>query len=98
MMFPTSLNEDFLQFCKGLANSNRQQILFSVFTDKQEHTVSEVADKVGIAQSTASEHLSLLKRAGVLVSEKREREVYYVVNKDKIRQFVNLIEDWLTCC
>lgn len=97
-MFPMALSEDFLQFCKGLANNNRQQILFSVFTDKQEHTVSEVANNVGIAQSTASEHLSLLKRAGVLVSEKRDREVYYMVNKDKIRQFVDLIEEWLTCC
>ena len=97
-MFPTTLSEDFLQFCKGLANNNRQQILFSVFTDKQEHTVGEVADKVGIAQSTASEHLSLLKRAGVLVSEKREREVYYQVDKDKIRLFVDLINEWLTCC
>ncbi len=98
MVFPMALNEDFLQFCKALANNNRQQILFSVFTDKQEHTVGEVANKVGIAQSTASEHLSLLKRAGVLVSEKRDREVYYMVNKDKIRQFVDLIEEWLTCC
>jgi len=98
MIFPIALGEEFLQFCKGLANNNRQQILFSVFTDKQEHTVGEVADKVGIAQSTASEHLSLLKRAGVLVSEKRDREVYYMVNKDKIRQFVDLIEEWLTCC
>ncbi len=98
MTLPIDQSEDFLQFCKGLANNNRQQILFSVFTDKQEYTVGEVAEKVGIAQSTASEHLSLLKRAGILVSEKREREVYYKVNKDKIRQFVNLIDEWLTCC
>jgi DNA-binding transcriptional ArsR family regulator len=69
-----------------------------VFVDKQEHTVGEIAQKVGIANSTASEHLTILKNAGVLVSEKRDREVYYQVNKDVIREYVTLIETWLTCC
>jgi len=86
------------EFCKGLTNVNRQRILFSVFIDKQEHTVNEVAEKVGIAKSTASEHLSILKRAGVLVCEKREREVYYRVNKNMIQQQISIIENWLTCC
>ncbi|MBE2223877.1 MAG: helix-turn-helix transcriptional regulator [Anaerolineae bacterium] len=90
--------EEFLQFCKGLANANRQHILFAVFVDKQEHTVGEIAEKVGIANSTASEHLSILKSAGILQSEKRDREVYYMVNKDKIREYIILIEVWLTCC
>ena len=97
-MTTADLNEDFLQFCKGLANANRQQILFAVFVDKQEHTVGEIAEKVGIANSTASEHLTILKGAGVLVSEKRDREVYYRVNKEMIREYVTLIETWLTCC
>ena len=97
-MTTTDLNEDFLQFCKGLANANRQHILFAVFVDKQEHTVGEIAEKVGIANSTASEHLTILKNAGVLVSEKRDREVYYRVNKEMIREYVTLIETWLTCC
>ena len=97
-MQQSAINEEFLQFCKGLANANRQHILFSVFIDKEEHTVNEVAEKVGIAKSTTSEHLSILKRAGVLVSEKREREVYYSVNKEKINQYLSLINEWLTCC
>lgn len=97
-MTTTDLNENFLQFCKGLANANRQHILFAVFVDKQEHTVGEIAEKVGIANSTASEHLTILKNAGVLLSEKRDREVYYRVNKEVIREYVTLIETWLTCC
>lgn len=92
------VSDDFLRFCKGLANVNRQHILFSVFVDKQEHTVGEVAGKVGIASSTASEHLTILKNAGVLLSEKRDREVYYRVNKAAIREYVRVIETWLECC
>lgn len=87
-----------LSFCKSLANENRQDILFSVFTDKQAHTVGEIAERIGIAPSTASEHLTLLKNAGVLVSEKRHKEVYYSVNKDAIKELVKYIQHWLTCC
>ncbi|NJN55117.1 MAG: winged helix-turn-helix transcriptional regulator [Anaerolineae bacterium] len=39
------------------------------------HTVGEIAERVGIANSTASEHLTILRNAGVLTSEKRDREV-----------------------
>ena len=94
----SKIEEEFLEFCKGLANANRQQILFNVFTDKQEHTVNEVAEKVGLAKSTTSEHLTILKRAGVLISEKREREVFYRINKENITKYTDLITYWLSCC
>ena len=49
-------------FLKALAGETRQRIMFS-FHDERERTVSEVADAVGIAQPTASQHLAAL-RAG----------------------------------
>lgn len=90
--------EDFLLFFKSLSNYNRQKILFEIFTDKLEHKVSEVADKLNIAVSTASEHLSILKNAGVLESRKYQKEVLYKVNKSKIKEYISLVSNWLTCC
>lgn len=87
-----------LLFFKGLANENRQSIVFELFSNKQEYTVGEVAQKAGIALSTASQHLSVLKRSGVLLSEKRDREVFYRVNEPQVRAFVDQISDWLDCC
>lgn len=94
----TPSQEDFLRFCKGLTNANRQNILFAVFSDKEEHTVSEVSQRTKLAKSTTSEHLTMMKNAGILLSQKREREVYYRVDKRKIREYLALIENWLTCC
>ncbi len=91
-------NDALLAFSKALANEKRQQILLGIFTDKQEHTVGEIADRVGIAQSTASEHLAILKRAGVLLAEKRQKEVYYQVNKARVRELLAVIQRWLSCC
>lgn len=94
----SSANDPLLEFSKAFANEKRQQILLGVFTDKQEHTVGEIAERMNIAQSTASEHLAILKRAGVLVAEKRQKEVFYRVNKERIQELLSVIQHWLTCC
>ena len=93
-----SSTSDLLDFFKGLANETRQEILFRVLSDKKPHTVGEVAQSVGIAQSTASEHLAHLKRSGVVLSEKKNREVFYRINKDNISKQISYLSHWLTCC
>ena len=96
---PTSQTDTaLLQFFCGLANENRQKILFSIFIDKQEHTVGEIAQRMGLAPSTTSTHLTQLKRAGILTSEKRNKEVYYSVNKASLQTFLQQVQTWLTCC
>ena len=85
-------------FLKALGNMKRQEILLNVFSDKGEHNIGEVAKRVKIAQSTASEHLSLLKRAEILVSRKVEKEVFYQLNKKGIIETIDKIRTLLDCC
>jgi len=85
-------------FLKALGNEKRQAILLNIFADDQEHNISEVAARANIAQSTASEHLSLLKRAGILVSKKIEKEVFYRLNKSGIIATIDEIKSLLSCC
>ena len=96
--FNPTATDALLAFSKALANEKRQQILLSIFVDKQEHTVGEIAERVGIAPSTASEHLAILRRGGILVANKRQKEVYYTVNKERVQELVSVIQAWLTCC
>jgi len=96
--FNPAATDALLAFSKALANEKRQQILLSIFVDKQEHTVGEIAERVGIAPSTASEHLAILRRGGILVANKRQKEVYYSVNKERVQELVSVIQAWLTCC
>ena len=85
-------------FFRSLANEKRQQIVFEVLSDKEGHTVGEIADRLRVAHSTASEHLAILKRSGVAVAEKREREVYYRLDVAGIRKVLTHLNDWLDCC
>ena len=85
-------------FLKAFGNEKRQEIFLSVFADGQEHNISEVAERVKIAQSTASEHLSILKRAGILGSRKVEKEVFYRLNRRGIMAMLDEIRSHLNCC
>ncbi len=92
------LPADLQGFFRGLANETRQRILFEVLSDKKPHTVGEVAKRMGIAPSTASEHLSLLRRSGLVEATKKDREVLYTLNKTKIAAQLDFLSHWLTCC
>ena len=48
----------------------------------EELCVSEICDRFNITQPSMSHHLQVLKRAGLVKSDKRGREVYYSFNRD----------------
>lgn len=93
-MFSTGLQELF----KALANENRQRLLLEVFTQGQEVTVNQAAEKVGLGQSTTSEHLAFLKRAGMLTSRRKGKEVYYRPDRNRILALLDELKICLTSC
>lgn len=92
------LDEEIHLFLKALASEKRQEMMF-LFLQQGEVTVNEVAERIGIGQSTASEQLAILKRAGILLSRKKGKEVYYSPNKSNVmkllQRFTSILSD---CC
>jgi ArsR family transcriptional regulator len=92
------LDEEIHLFLKALASEKRQEMMF-LFLHQGEVTVNEVAERIGIGQSTASEQLAILKRAGILLSRKEGKEVYYSPNKSNVmkllQRFTSIISN---CC
>lgn len=84
---------------KALVSENRQRILLEVFRDGQPRTVNQIAEQLGLGQSTASEHLAQMKRAGVLQSQKIGKEVLYKPDRVRLlaqlQSFVDLVA---RCC
>ncbi|MBN1975925.1 MAG: winged helix-turn-helix transcriptional regulator [Anaerolineae bacterium] len=66
-------------FARALADETRQAIL-ELLTD-QELNVSEIAAHFDLSQPTISHHLGLLRRAGVVLTQKKGRYVFYSVNR-----------------
>jgi ArsR family transcriptional regulator len=90
---PTEL----LDFLKSVASESRMKILL-LFIDGQERTVNQISEMVGLEQSTTSEHLALMKRNGLLLSQKSGKEVYYRPDRDKIVQFLDALNQLLSKC
>lgn len=75
---------------KSLAHPTRLFIVDEL--SRQEKCVSELTDMIGADMSTVSKHLSVLKNANVVLSERRGGQVYYSLRYSCILKFFSCIE------
>jgi len=54
-------------------------------------SVTEIHNKLGIEQSTASHHLGILKDKGVLLSKREGKNSYYYLRHDRLRDIISCI-------
>ena len=84
---------------KALAHPSRLFILEEL--SKGERCVGELTEMIGADTSTVSKHLSLLKNAGVVDTEKRGTLVYYRLTTPCVLNFFDCVEtvlqDRVTC-
>lgn len=74
-----------------LANENRLLILCALMESPM--PVNKIAEFVpGITQSALSQHLTLLKTAGVLNSEKNGQNVYYSIADHRIEEVIKILK------
>lgn len=92
-MFDPSL----VQFLHALASPNRQKILL-LFASGQSLNVGQIAERVSLSVATVSAHLKELRAGGLLMSEKRGKEVFYTPDKSKIRDQVKALNTYLDFC
>ncbi len=73
---------DILKVSKAFSDKNRIKILTMLSLAPK--NVGEVADSLKVEENLASHHLRVLAGLGFLKSNKKGREVYYGVNKEKV--------------
>jgi len=80
---------DSVTFSKALADATRCRILHLVIEEAL--CVCELADILGMPQSSVSSHVQVIRRAGLLESEKCEKWTYFRV-KPPFRKLLREIE------
>lgn len=94
---------DHLEIFKALSNQTRLQILNWLKEPKKNFPdqiqsfdegvcVGQIQKKSGITQSTVSEYLSILQRAGLVTSTRIGKWTYYKRNEEVFRDLGNLIQ------
>ena len=81
---------------RALAHPARVRILNHLLGEDQ-CTCGDLMDILPLAQSTVSQHLAVLRQAGVTESESRGRRVYYRVNRERLARFNGFLEAMLQC-
>jgi DNA-binding transcriptional ArsR family regulator len=70
----------------------RQQIL-ELLEENDRMTVTDLYIKLRLEQSVASQHLAILRRAGVVATERSGKFIYYRVDKERISHISRLVEE-----
>ena len=94
---PDGLEEDTHEFLRALASSTRQRIML-LFARGEELAVGEVAARVGIGQSTASQQLALLRRGKVVVARREGKTVYYRADRAGMAAALADLQRYLERC
>ncbi|MFC8392912.1 ArsR/SmtB family transcription factor [Streptomyces sp. NPDC057238] len=84
-------------FLKALASETRQLVM-QQFAGSRELTVGEIAERCGLKPSTASEHLSLLRRSGLVLSRKEGKQVFYRADGATMAHHLDALKAYLLRC
>ncbi len=74
-------------------NHKLRQRMINLLEENGSMTVTDIYVKLRLEQSVASQHLAILRRAGVVVTQRQGKYIYYSLNKDRLEQISGLIEE-----
>jgi DNA-binding transcriptional ArsR family regulator len=89
---------DFVSLKKGamilraLNHKLRQQIV-KLIDEKKKITVTEIYINLRLEQSVASQHLAILRRAGLVRTDRDGKFIYYSVDGNRVSQIMKCVDE-----
>ena len=77
------------ELCKTLSNPKRLEIL-DILKEREEISVNQLAEMLEIPKANTSQHLAVLRQAGVVNTRKDGINVYYSLRSAKISEACSL--------
>ncbi|MBK9151428.1 MAG: helix-turn-helix transcriptional regulator [Saprospiraceae bacterium] len=74
-------------------NHKLRQRIIDLLEDGSAMTVTDIYIKLRLEQSVASQHLAILRRAGVVATDRQGKFIYYSLDKERLSQISSLVED-----
>lgn len=74
-------------------NHKLRQEMIKIIEAEGKITVTELYIKLRLEQSVASQHLALLRRAGVVITTREGKFIYYSVDKSRIKEISRLLQE-----
>lgn len=78
---------------RALGDANRMYLIYLLATDGRDRIcVNDLAVELGISQPAVSRHLSTLKHAGIVKSEKDGNHIYYTFDREAMVRYKQNID------
>lgn len=74
-------------------NHKLRQRIIDLLEEGETMTVTDIYIKLRLEQSVASQHLAILRRAGVTATDRQGKFIYYSLDKERLGQISTLVED-----
>jgi DNA-binding transcriptional ArsR family regulator len=78
-------------FLKSVANRHRLMILCELH--RGECAVGELQERIGLSQSSLSQHLARLRADGLVTTRRQSQTIFYSLGSDHVRRLVGLMHD-----
>ena len=74
-------------------NHKLRQRIIDLLEENGRMTVTDIYIKLRLEQSVASQHLAILRRAGVVTTDRQGKFIYYSLDKERLNQISRLVEE-----
>jgi len=74
-------------------NHKLRQQMIKLLDESERMTVTEIYVKLRLEQSVASQHLAILRRSGIVITQRDGIFIYYAINYDRIAEVNKFVED-----
>jgi len=93
-----TIKVDFLHIKKSALilramNHKLRQQMIKLLDENGRLTVTELYIKLRLEQSVASQHLAILRRAGVVLTKRDGKFIYYAINYPRVAEINQFVED-----
>lgn len=78
-----------IKLCKALSDPTRLKIF--LFLAERSLCVKAIVKFLGVSQPAVSQHLRILKEAGLVKADKRGYWMHYSANLEKLKEFADII-------
>ncbi len=74
-------------------NHKLRQQMIKLLDENERMTVTEIYVKLRLEQSVASQHLAILRRAGIVITQRDGKFIYYAISYDRVAEVNQFVED-----
>lgn len=74
-------------------NHKLRQRMINLLEENQRMTVTDIYIKLRLEQSVASQHLAILRKAGVVRTDRQGKYIYYALDNERLTQISRLVEE-----